>query len=534
MTLKIESDTLYSINPQTGERVGDFRGHLPDEIPAILEKARKAQELWGGFSLKTRLELMGKAYRQFYLFRDEIAELISNETGKPLVEAYSCEIMPVLDCFKYYLKNLPQFLQEAKITAMNPLLKLRKGFVRYEPLGVVAVISPWNFPFLLAMQHIVPAIFAGNAVIHKPSEQTTLTGLKIREIFDRAYLPKGILEIVTGLADVGQALVSAKVDKIFFTGSTQVGKRVYQAAAQNLVPVNMELGGSDAMIVLEDANLERAVNAAIWGAFSNAGQACLSVERLYVHDAIFNQFVDRLIEKTRQVRYCQNHGADGEVSCLANAAQFTKINQLLEDAIRKGAVVKLGGKPRVDLGDWYFEPTILTRVNETMEIARQELFGPVIAVTPFLTDDEAVFLANASEFGLAASIWTQNQKRGRRLAQRIQAGSISINELFVHVGQTEAPYSGFKNSGIGVSHGPWGVMEMVRPKYINTDRPMIRFALSLVARRLVNHDIWWFKYNERLLKGMKAFSDFLHGDTFWRRVKAVPAALKALFRSEYL
>ncbi|MFQ5771732.1 MAG: aldehyde dehydrogenase family protein, partial [bacterium] len=277
MALKIESDSLFSMNPRTGEIIGEFSPIDPDHMPDIIQKAQTAFKHWSNLSLKTRLELFRKAYRQFYLFQDEIANLISAETGKPLVEAYSSEILPVLDCFKYYLKNVKKILKSHRIKSLNPIFKVRKGLVRYESLGIVVVISPWNFPFLLSMQHIIPAILAGNVIIHKPSEHTTLTGLKIREVFDRAYLPKGVLEIVAGLSDVGQTLVNSKVDKIIFTGSTEVGKKIYQAAAQNLVPVNMELGGSDPMIVLEDANLERAVNGALWGAFSNAGQACLSV-----------------------------------------------------------------------------------------------------------------------------------------------------------------------------------------------------------------------------------------------------------------
>jgi len=534
MALKVVSNTLYSTDPRTGDTISEFSATNPEDIPEIFERAKSAFKTWSDLTLKTRLELFRKAYRQFYLYQDEVAQLISQETGKPLAEAYSSEILPILDCFKYYLKNIPKFLKSHRTGSLNPLFKLRRGLVKYEPLGVIAVISPWNFPFLLAMQHIIPAILAGNAVIHKPSELTSLTGLKILEIFDRAYLPKNILNIVTGLSDVGQALVKSKFDKIMFTGSTEIGKKVYQAAADNLVPVNMELGGSDPMIVLEDANIERAVNATVWGAFSNAGQACLSVERLFVHESILEVFCEKLGEKTRELMAKPDCETDIDLSCLINDRQFEKICSYIEDASDKGATVLFGGKPLKDLGDLYFEPTVLTNVNSHMDVVKNEIFGPVITMMPFITEDEAIFLANDSSFGLSASVWTQDLKRGVKIANQIHAGSVIVNDLQIHIAQMEAPYTGFKTSGIGVSHGPWGVMEVVRPKYINTDRLIARSVLKLFSKDFVNNNIWWYKYSEKLVNDLRVFNDFLHGDSIWRKIKAIPATMKALFRKNYI
>lgn len=534
MGLRIESNTLFSINPRTGEIIGEYTPTNPEDLPSIIQKTRNAFEHWSDLSLRIRVELIKNAYRQFYIHQDKLAKLISEETGKPLVEAYSSEILPVLDCFKYYIKNVSKILKQQKIAASNPLFKLRKGFVRYEPLGVIAVISPWNFPFLLSMQHIIPAILAGNVVIHKPSEYTTITGLKIREIFDRANLPMSVLEIVTGLADVGESLVSCPLDKIIFTGSTAVGQKIYQAAAKNLVPVNMELGGSDPMIILEDANLERAVNAAVWGAFSNAGQACLSVERLYVHESVKSQFIEMLVQKTSKLRLTTNTFSEGEISCLANEVQFNKINALIKDALKKGAVIKFGGKARKDLGKWYFEPTIITNISSSMEILHKETFGPLISVIPFKNEEQVVSLANDSEFGLSASIWTQNRKRGQELAKQIQAGSVLINDVQIHIAQIEAPYTGYKKSGLGVSHGPWGIMELVRPKFISTDRSYVTKILGLISKPLTFNEIWWFKYSEKLVENFKVFVDFLHSDSIWKKLKAVPETIKALFRKNYL
>jgi acyl-CoA reductase-like NAD-dependent aldehyde dehydrogenase len=533
MALKVDAGKLFSINPGTGQIIAAVTAIPPEAIPAVVAKARSAFETWSELSLQTRLELFRKAHREFFLARDEIARVISEETGKHLVEAYT-EILVVLDCFKYYLKHIPKFLQDQKVAASNPLLKIRTGYVRYEPLGVVLVISSWNFPFLLAMHHIIPALLAGNVVIHKPSEHAAQVGLKIREVFDRSYLPKGVLEIVTGLADVGSALASAKVDKIFFTGSTEVGRKIHQSAAENLTPVNMELGGSDAMIVLEDANLKRAVNAALWGGFTNAGQACLSVERVYVQELIFDQFLEELIGKARALRLKANDSEEGEISSLISHQQLAKIERLVNDAVQKGAVLRLGGKTIRDQEGWYFEPAILTSVTAAMDIAREEIFGPVMIVTPFITDDEAAFLANDSNFGLSASVWTRDRERGLKIAQKIKAGAVLINDLFVHIGQSEAPYTGYKNSALGVSHGPWGIMEMVRPKYVNYDRPWLNRLLGIFVKRLVDNDLWWFQYNRDLSRGFGALLESLHENTIWKRLRAVPGMIRLLLRKNYL
>jgi acyl-CoA reductase-like NAD-dependent aldehyde dehydrogenase len=528
MSFKLESESLISRQPVTNHNtltpVGD--------IASILSKARSAFETWSELSLKTRMELFRKAYGEFLSARDEIAELISQQTGKPLVESYT-EVFAILDCFKYYLKHLPNLVKDTKVATANPLLRIRKGFVRYEPLGVVVVISSWNFPFLLAMHHIVPALLVGNVVVHKPSENTSAVGLKIREIFDRGYLPRGVLEIVNGLADVGNALVNAKVDKICFTGSTEVGRKIYRSAAANLTPVNMELGGSDAMVVLDDANLERSANAAVWGGFTNAGQACLSVERLYVHESIFEQFLQQLIEKASKIRPLVD-ASEGELGSLINSQQLQKINRLVKDAIQKGAAVLLGGNARADKGDCYFEPTILTKVTSAMEIYKEEIFGPVMVVTPFITDEEAVFLANDSDFGLSASVWTQNRKRGLAIARKIHAGSVLINDLFLHIAQSEAPYLGRKNSGLGVGHGTWGIQELVRPKYINCDRPMVNRILGSVLKRLVDNDLWWFQYDRNVPRGFGNLLEFLHAPSIWKRLTAIPKVIKLLLRKDYL
>ncbi len=523
-----------SHDPRTGKSVGEFELTNPADMDELVASSRVAGRNWASITLKTRVAVIRRAYHEFFVARDELALTISKETGKPLAEAYSSEVLPALDCFKYYIKNIKTFLARGSIGAINPLLKFRRGYVRYEPLGVVAVISPWNYPLLLAVQHIVPAILCGNAVVHKPSEYTTLTGLKILEVLGRASLPGNVLTVVTGFADVGRALVQSNLDKIFFVGSTSVGLRIYQDAANSLVPVNMELGGSDAMIVLEDAPFERAIRGAVWGAFCNAGQACVSVERLLVHDSIYDKFVARLVEQVHQLKLCQDDPSHGDLGCLVNQTQFEKIQQLVDDARRAGATIRCGGKPRPEHGPLYYEPTVITDTSGAMAISRQEIFGPIVVVTPFGSDEEAVSMANNSEFGLSSSVWTRDRKRGEFLAEKIEAGSVLVNDGLSHLAQFEAPYSGYKNSGLGTGHGPWGILEMVHAKYVSVDRRFLSGLLRVVCPPLGSNNVWWFKYGPAVVDDLKAFANLLHAKSLWTRLSSVPRATKALFRRRYL
>ncbi len=530
MVESVAANTVNSQNPRTGDAVGQFELTEASVMPAIIEVARLSFSGWSGLTLRERTNYLRRAYQEFFASRDELAQLISAETGKPICEAYSSEVLPVLDCFKYYIKNSKKLLKTETVRAVNPLLKLRKGYVRYEPLGVIAVISPWNFPFLLSMQHIIPALLSGNVVVQKPSEFTSLVSLKVLEIFQKANFPEGVLTVVTGFAEVGQALVAANVDKIFFTGSTAVGKKIYQTAASTLTPVNMELGGNDPMIVLDDADIERASNAALWGAFGNAGQACVSVERLLVHQSIFDRFVDRFVSKARELKFETSKRDGQDVSCLINEAHFRKIEGLVQDAKALGVTVHLGGKSRPDVGELYYEPTILSNSDATMRISSQEIFGPVVLLQPFSSDNEAVLLANDSEFGLSASVWSRNRDRAIAIAESVKSGSVLINEVQSHIAQFEAPYTGIKQSGIGVSHGPWGMLEMVQPKYISFDRPAAQVFLAIFARHLRRSDVWWFPYNKERIADFQAFSAFLHAASWFVRLKAIPGTLKAIMR----
>ena len=373
----------------------------------------------------------------------------------------------------------------------------RSSQIIYKPLGVVGIISPWNFPWATPLAEVVMALMAGNAVVVKPSELTPLTALKIDEVFKLAQLPEGLLEIVTGDGSTGAALTEAGADagvnKIMFTGSVATGKRVAAAAAKHLTPAVLELGGKDPMIVLADANLQSAARAAIWGAFCNAGQACASVERCYVHESIASQFIELVVKETRALKQDRATENEVDVGAMSNERQLLTVEEHIADAVKRGARVLTGGQRTRNLNGWFHEPTVVTEVDHSMELMRDETFGPVLPIMTFKTEDEAIKLANDSIYGLTASVWTNNIAHGRRLAKQIEAGTVMVNEVVYTHAIAQTPWGGVKQSGYGRTHGRLGLLELVTPQHIHVNH------LPFVP------DVWWFRYSrgaELLFRGL--------------------------------
>jgi succinate-semialdehyde dehydrogenase/glutarate-semialdehyde dehydrogenase len=355
----------------------------------------------------------------------------------------------------------------------------------YKPIGVVGIISPWNFPWATPLDEVVMALMAGNSVVLKPSELTPLSALKIGEVFKEAKLPPGLLEIVTGDGTTGAALVEANVNKIMFTGSVDTGKRVAEAAAKHLTPVVLELGGKDPMIVLDDAKLENAARAAIWGAFCNSGQACASIERCYVHESIAPQFINLVVKETLALKQGDPRADDVDVGAMSNEKQLDIVESHVRDAVQRGAEVQTGGRRLDDGGGWFHEPTVMTNVDHSMQLMREETFGPLLPIMTFKTDDEAVRLANDSIYGLTASVFTSDMKRGRALAERIDAGTVMINEVVYTHAVAQTPWGGVKQSGYGRTHGRLGLLELVTPQHIHVN------GVPWMA------DVWWFRYTKQ-------------------------------------
>ena len=476
---------ISSFDPATGEEIGRAAFVTPEQVRQAVRDARRAQPAWAALSFRKHGRVILAAREIFLKERDQLANLISRETGKPLAEALSMEIVPTLDAMHYFAHAAEHLLAPQKIDIGQYGLMGRSSRIVFRPLGVIGIISPWNFPFATPAQEIVMALMAGNAVVLKPSELTPLIALQIKDVFERAGLPAGLLHMVTGDGSTGSALIDARVDKIMFTGSVATGKRVAEAAAKYLTPVVLELGGKDPMIVLADADLNNAARAAVWGAFANSGQACASVERCYVHESVVQSFTDKVLAETKVLK--QGLGTDEavDVGSMTNQRQLEIVEEHVNGAIRDGAKVLTGGKRGAQPTGFFYEPTVLTDVNHKMTIMRDETFGPVLPIMTFKSDDEAIALANDSVYGLTASVWTRNISKGKRIAEKIDAGTVMVNEVVYTHGIAQTPWGGVKESGYGRTHGRMGLLELVHPQHIHVNR------FSFVP------DVWWFSYSQR-------------------------------------
>jgi acyl-CoA reductase-like NAD-dependent aldehyde dehydrogenase len=485
---------LVSINPATGEELGRVRMATAEDVTKAARQARQAQAEWGSLTFKQRAGIVLRAKDLLVQQQDEVCELISQETGKPAVEAMTSEVFPAANLMDYFARHAQKHLREERFGLS--VFRNKRSRIGYEPLGVVSIISPWNYPFSIPMGEVVMGLMAGNAVLLKPSELTPRTGMKIGELFRAAGLREGLLQVLPGDGVAGKALVAAEIDKIFFTGSVATGRHIAQAAAARLLPCMLELGGKDAMIVCADAPFERAVNGAVWGAFNNCGQACASVERLYVVEAISERFIAALVEKTRALRV--GAGPDREIGPLNNERQLKIVMEHVNDALAKGAKAVTGGRRIEGLAGCFYEPTVLVGVDPSMRVMREETFGPVLPVMVVKDETEAIREANRSNYGLLASVWTKDSKRGQQMAEKIEAGTVIINDVLYTHAAAETPWFGIKESGIGVTHSNHGLREFARMKHVNWD------LLPLKT------NLWWFPYSAKQHDWFRLLTRLLH------------------------
>ena len=509
---------LIARDPGTGAELGRVPILSPAEVVNAVARARAAQPAWAQRSFEERGELLLKARELMLAQTEELGLVVSRETGKPVSEAISMEIVPTLDAMYFFARQAAKLLRPQKIDIGQYGLMGRSSRIVYKPVGVVGIISPWNFPLATPAEEIVMALMAGNSVVLKPSELTTLTALKLGEIFRYAGLLPGLLEIVTGDGPVGAALIDARVDKIMFTGSVATGKRVATAAAKHLTPVVLELGGKDPMIVLEDADIPNAARGAVWGAFANSGQACASVERCYVHESVAPQFLARVLAETATLKQDVGVAPDSDVGAMTNERQLQIVEEHVTDALARGAKVVSGGKRVTKTAGFFYPPTVLTNVDHGMKVMRDETFGPLLPVMTFKTEAEAVALANDSVFGLTASVWTKDIGRGRRIAEQIAAGTVMVNEVLYTHGIAQAPWGGVKESGYGRTHGRAGLLELVNPHHIHVNR----FGWL--------PDLWWFRYDRDAGKLFRSLANYFTTGSIVRTSRMLPDMLRRLLK----
>lgn len=507
-------NVIVSYAPATGEEIGRVPARTPEEVKAMVARARAAQSAWGALSYRERARHVLRARANLLRDMREVARLVAREAGKPEAEAVSMEVVPVLDLMRHFAGETERLLRPRRIPLGQYELMGRTSRLVYKPMGVIGIISPWNFPLTIPLGEIVMALMAGNTIVLKPSELTPLVGLRLAELFDD--LPAGVLQVATGDGSTGAALVSSGVDKIMFTGSVATGKRVAAAAAETLTPVVLELGGKDPMIVLEDADVETAAHAAVWGAFANSGQACASVERCYVHERIAEEFMRRVVSITRGLRQGGDDDAAADVGAMSSERQLETVARHVEDAERRGARVLAGGKRAAGHGGLFFEPTVLAGVDHMMPVMREETFGPVLPIVTFADEEEAIRLANDTDFGLTASVWTRDIRRGRLIAERIEAGTVTVNEVLYTHGLAQTPWGGFKQSGWGRTHGELGLLELVRPQHIHTNR-----VASL-------RDLWWFDYSPASLELFYGLARRFASGSILQTVLLAPQMLRRL------
>jgi acyl-CoA reductase-like NAD-dependent aldehyde dehydrogenase len=486
---------ISSVNPATGEVLRELECANEKEFSAAVIRARAAQEAWAAIGIRKRIAILREFQRRVLEKKSEIAEAITREAGKPVAEALTTEVLVVLDAARFLIENAYRMLRNETVPHGNFATKLKKGRLLREPYGIVGMISPWNYPFSIPATETMAALVAGNAVLLKPSEFTSLVAMELKTLLRAAGVPADVFQVIPGDGATGAALIASPIDKLIFTGSVATGKRIAAAAAEKLLPVVLELGGKDPMLVLDDADLDVASSAAVWGAFVNAGQTCLSVERCYVHRSLYEPFVKACADKAKLLRVGNGLDPQTDVGPIIHERQLLTVEAHVKDALACGARLLTGGSRLTGLGSNFYQPTVLADVTHAMRIMREETFGPVLPVAAFDTDDEAIELANDSEFGLAASVWTRDNARGERLARRIQTGTVMVNDVVSCFGISEAPHGGLKSSGLGRTHGRFGLDEMVRLKYVDID-------LMPAMKK-----VWWYGYGANFSQQMKGFLD---------------------------
>lgn len=509
---------LESFNPATGELIGAVETITPDQVQGIVDEVGRIQPAWAELPPSDRATYLKRAATVLHDRLDEIAKLLSEEQGKPISECYTMELIPSIDALRWCAKEGPGILKDERVPYPQPFFKTKRSKFRFQPIGVVGVIAPWNYPWTIPMQEIAISLMCGNGVVLKPASLTPLLGEAIQSVFEEAGLPKGLIRNVHGGGRIGDALTKSTAGKIFFTGSVPVGYKVGEECAKLMKGCVLELGGKDPMIVLEDANIDFAISGAVWGGFANAGQTCAGIERAYVRREVSEKFIEGVVAGASALKVGDPSEVDTEIGPMVSVDQYNLVRELVDDAVASGATLRCGGPVEVDgfpEGN-FIAPVVLTGVTHEMRIMKEEIFGPVLPIMVVDSDQEALDLANDSEFGLGASVWTRDRQSGERIADRIVSGMVWINDhMFTH-GACQCTWGGVKDSGLGHSHSKFGFYECVEIKLVTYEPGLTR-------------NFWWHPYDETLATAMKSSASLLYGKGS-QRVDALKAGAGPLLQ----
>lgn len=483
-------------SPATREPIGEITVATADEVRAAIERARRAQPEWAARPIKERVAIIQKAMDVLIARQEEIIATVRAETGKPRPEALAIEILPSLDFMNFWSGRAEKDLKDHWQPLHGYLKPLKKLLMTYQPLGVIGVITPWNGPFALSLNPTVQALLAGNAVIVKPSEVTPRSGAWAVQILQEAGVPADVVQCVIGDGETGGALVNGDVDKISFTGSVGTGRKIAAACANRLIPCTLELGGKDALIVCEDADIDRAAIGAVYLSMFNTGQVCMGTERIYVVERVADEFLAKVVEHTKALRY--GSGEDTDVGPLFWDRQLSIVERHVEDARKKGAKVLVGGESDTEKGV-YYKPTVVADVTHDMELMREETFGPVVAIMRVKDEEEAIRMANDCRYGLSSSVFTKSEAKAIAIGKRLKAGSVVHNDAAVIYGVPEAPFGGVKESGVGQVNGLHALRTYCQTKPIVIDRWGLK-----------KEDIW-YPYGPNTLKSLEGVIKYAFG-----------------------